>query len=332
MKNYLTLKIIPILCLFISCNQKNVKVERVNIIPKTIIDSLYIQRAFNFLCLNDHIYVSDVRQTSGFIKIYNSDGVLCSEIGEIGNGPEEFTTPICIPYKDESILIWNKYGRYNSAIIENIGDKTILNFTTMPINENVEYLQTDINGNLVIYDPSKENIITLYSKDGKEIASAGKLPYPQNISNKKDIYSGKIAYNPYNKKLLLTLNKLPYAAVYTINNNKITFLKEKQLEEDEYVVNNNEINIKYPGKGSMTEYCLTYDYIVSIYNDPDYTGSDHSQTSPGRNTVGVYDYNLNLIKIANINMPRQKLASQGKNNSFYSIVLNPEYSIVKVDL
>lgn len=84
-------------------------------------------------------------------------------------------------------------------------------------------------------------------------------------------------------------------------------------------------------KRSMTESGLANDYIVSIFNDPDYTGSDHSQTSPVRNTVEVYDYNLNLIKIAYINMPRHKLASQGKDNSFYSIVQNPEYSITKVD-
>lgn len=327
------LKMLILFFLFVSCNQNTSNIERVNIVPEIISDELYIHRNCNLIRTNNYFYLGDIKQGEGFIKIYNSNGSFNIGIGQIGNGPDEFTTPEIIPYKDDAILVWNRYGRYNSAISENTENGISLKHIFLPfINDSIASLQTDLEGNFITYNPTKKNIITIYSKEGKEIISAGKLPYPQNISNKNEYYSGRIIYNPYNKRLLLALNMLPYVALYKIEGKNITLLKEKELEKSEYIISDNKINVQYPGKDCFTEFCLTNNYIVSILNDPEYTGSDHSQTSPKRNTVGVYDYNLNLIKIANINMPRQKLASQGNDNSFYSIVLNPDYSIVKVDL
>lgn len=327
------LKTIILLFLFISCNQNSSNIERINITPEIISDELYIQRNCNLIRTNNHLYLGDIKQGDKFIKIYNSNGSFNTGIGQIGNGPEEFTTPDIIPYKDDDILVWNRYGRFNSAISQKTTYGIDLIPISMPfINESLASLQTDLDGNFITYNPTKKNIITLYSKDGEEIISAGKLPYPQNISNNNEVYSGKIIYNSYNKTLLLALNMLPYAAVYKLEKNNITLLKEKELNKAEYLISDNAINIKEPGKDCFTEFCLTRDYIITILNDPDYRGSDHSQTSPKRNTVGVYDYNLNLVKIVNINMPRYRLAASGKDNSFYSIVQNPEYCIVKVDL
>lgn len=333
MRIHQTLKLLISLSLFVSCNQNSSNIERINVTPEIISNDLYIQRNCNLIRTKNHLYLGDIRAGEQFIKIYNSDGSFQTGIGKIGNGPEEFTTPDIIPYKDDDILVWNRYGRFNSAISQKTSDGIGLKPISLPfVNENTASLQTDLDGNFITYNPTGKNIITLYSKDGEEIVSAGKLPYPQNISNINESYSGRIIYNPYNNTLLLALNMLPYAAVYKIEKNKITLLKEKELIKAEYLISDNTINIQEPGKDCFTEFCLTQDYIVSVLNDPDYQGSDHSQTSPKRNTVGVYDYNLNLVKIVNINMPRLRLAALGKDNSFYSIVQNPEYSIVKVDL
>ena len=334
MKYYKQIHIAAFLFLLIGCNQHPQKVERINMIPKVITNELYISKNCKLIKTNDFFYISDIKETDGFIKIYNPDGSFNTSIGKIGNGPEEFTTPYITPYKDEGILVWNQWGRYNSAISQNTKEGMVLNpITTCFINENVASLQTDFEGNFIIYNPTKkEGIITLYSKDGKEIASAGKLPYPQDISNRQECFSGNIMYNPYNKKLVLALNTLPYTAVYQIKDNNITLLNEQEIGDAEYHISVNNMNIPNPGKDCLVGFCLTKDYIVSILNDPDYKGTDRSQTSPKRHTVGVYDYNLNLIKIANLNMPRINLASQGNDNSFYSIVLNPEYSIVKAEL
>lgn len=317
-----------------SCKQRSHEVERVNLTPEVISDELFISRYSQLVKTSNHFYVCDVKEKDGFIKIYNPDGSFNQSIGKIGNGPEEFTTPYMIPYKKDGILTWNKWGRFNSAISQNTENGMSLSPISIHfINDSVASLQTDLEGNFIAYNPTKKDgIITLYSKEGKEIASAGKLPYPQEISNKQECFSGNIMYNPYNKKLVLALNQLPYAAVYQIKNNKITFLNEQEMGKAEYNISDNSMNIPHSGKDCLVGFCLTDDYIVSILNDPDYKEDDRSQTSPKRNTVGVYDYNLNLIKIVNLNMPRINLAAQGNDNCFYSIVLNPEYSIVKVDL
>lgn len=334
MKYYKLFYIAISLFIFISCNQYPQKIERVNVTPEIITDELYISKKSKLIKTNNLFYISDINEIDGFIKIYNSSGAFNTSIGKIGDGPGEFTTPNIISYKNDGVLVWNKWGRFNSAISKKAGERIVLSPITMPfINENAASLQTDLEGNFIVYNPTKkEGIITLYSKDGKEITSAGKLPYPQEISNRQESFSGEIIYNPYNKKLVLALNTLPYVSVYQIKNNQITLLNEQEIGEVEYHVSDNNMNIPNSGKDCLVGFCLTKDYIVSVLNDPDYTGTDRSQTSPKRHTVGVYDYNLNLVKIVNLNMPRVKLAAQGKDNYFYAIVLNPEYSIAKVKL
>lgn len=322
------------LYIFISCNQHPREVERINVTPEIITDELYISRNCELIKTADLFYIVDVRESDGFIKIYNPDGSFNTNLGKIGNGPDEFTTPYATPYMTNDVFVWNKWGRFNSAISQNADTGKILIPTPHHfINENIASLQTDLEGNFITYNPTKKDgIISLYSKDGKEITSAGKLPYPQTITNKQESFSGNIIYNPYNKKLVLALNTIPYSAVYQIKGDKIVLLKEQEIGETEYQIIDNNMNIPYPGKNCLVGFCLTKDYIISIMNDPDYKGNDSSQTSPKRNTVGVYDYNLNLVKIVNLNMPRTRLAAQGNNNSFYAIVLNPDYSLAKVEL
>ena len=315
-----------------SCSQKSVKTERVQVSPKVLTDSLFIKNAASFICIGDYLVLQDPRQGSNFIKIYDTKGHLVSEVGQIGNGPEEFIIPECIPFGKNKFLTWNRYGTFQTAVSspDNQFRPEFKNFHVF--NGKNQSIQLCENGNFIAYDPTKDQVITLYSPDGKEIASAGKLPFPSNIADREHFYSGKIVYNPENQTLLLYLEVLPYAATFKVTSSNISLLNERTFGNPEYTINGDQMQVKEGGKDCLVGCCLTEDFIISIMNDPDYTGNDNSQSSPKRHTVGVFDYDFNLVKIVNLGMPRYNLAASGEDNTFYAIVQNPENSIVEIEL
>ena len=315
-----------------SCSQKSMKTERVQVSPKVLTDSLFIKNAASFICIGDYLVLQDPRQGSNFIKIYDTKGHLVSEVGQIGNGPEEFILPECIPFGKNKFLTWNRYGTFQTAVSspDNQFRPEFKNFHVF--NGKNQSIQLCENGNFIAYDPTKDQVITLYSPDGKEIASAGKLPFPANIADREHFYSGKIVYNPENQTLLLYLEVLPYAATFKVTSSNISLLNERTFGNPEYTINGDQMQVKEGGKDCLVGCCQTEDFIISIMNDPDYTGNDNSQSSPKRHTVGVFDYDFNLVKIVNLGMPRYNLAASGEDNTFYAIVQNPENSIVEIEL
>ena len=238
-----------------SCSQKSMKTERVQVSPKVLTDSLFIKNAASFICIGDYLVLQDPRQGSNFIKIYDTKGHLVSEVGQIGNGPEEFILPKCIPFGKNKFLTWNRYGTFQTAVS-----------------------------------------------------------------------------SPENQTLLLYLEVLPYAATFKVTSSNISLLNERTFGNPEYTINGDQMQVKEGGKDCLVGCCLTEDFIISIMNDPDYTGNDNSQSSPKRHTVGVFDYDFNLVKIVNLGMPRYNLAASGEDNTFYAIVQNPENSIVEIEL
>lgn len=315
-----------------SCSQKSMKTERVQVSPKVLTDSLFIKNAASFICIGDYLVLQDPRQGSNFIKIYDTKGHLVSEVGQIGSGPEEFILPECIPFGKNKFLTWNRYGTFQTAVSspDNQFRPEFKNFHVF--NGKNQSIQLCENGNFIAYDPTKDQVITLYSPDGKEIASAGKLPFPANIADREHFYSGKIVYNPENQTLLLYLEVLPYAATFKVTSSNISLLNERTFGNPEYTINGDQMQVKEGGKDCLVGCCQTEDFIISIMNDPDYTGNDNSQSSPKRHTVGVFDYDFNLVKIVNLRMPRYNLAASGEDNTFYAIVQNPENSIVEIEL
>ena len=259
-----------------SCSQKSMKTERVQVSPKVLTDSLFIKNAASFICIGDYLVLQDPRQGSNFIKIYDTKGHLVSEVGQIGNGPEEFILPECIPFGKNKFLTWNRYGTFQTAVSspDNQFRPEFKNFHVF--NGKNQSIQLCENGNFIAYDPTKDQVITLYSPDGKEIASAGKLPFPSNIADREHFYSGKIVYNPENQTLLLYLEVLPYAATFKVTSSNISLLNERTFGNPEYTINEDQMQIKEGGKDCLVGCCLTEDFIISIMNDPDYTGNDRS--------------------------------------------------------
>lgn len=323
--------------LFICCKEQSSSVEYTHVTPTIVTDSVFTKRAYRFWVSDKHIGYQDFSKDEGFIKIYDMGGKFVGEAGKMGQGPSEFILPKCALYKQNSILAAdlevNKTRQTVFSLSEK-GNEIIQESIELPfLNENdVTAFSTDKEGNIVIYSPNNDDILTLWDKDGTKLASGGTLPYPMTIANKDVVYTGNIYVNTHNNKLLLCLNNMPYSAVYQIENDTIKLLKEKEFAHMDYLIVDNKMQFESAGKNCMVESCLTKDYIVDLKNDPNYTGDDHSQGSPKRYTVEILDYDLNPIMLVNLGMVRFNLAAYGKDNSFFVLGANPDYCIAKVDL
>lgn len=324
-----------VLIWIVGCKREPILVERVSVTPEMLTDSVFTNRALSFFTTENHIILQDFDREGAFIKIYNQSGRFEEEVGRIGQGPGEFVTPSSIQYGANAIFTRDLNS--NRASIVNLtrsdGDNFASRFVSCPfIESNIVDLTSDMSDNFIVYNPESDSIITVFNPNGKIITSFGKLPFLSSITNKRSAYFGRIFYNSFTKKLVLSLGSIPYTAVYEFDGIKGKLLCEKQFAEFDHRLSNGELILEERGKNCLVGCTLTKNYIVCIENDPDYTGTDHSRTSPKRYTIGLYDYNLNLRKIVNLNMVRNELTSSGKDDVLYVLAQNPEFCIVKVEL
>ena len=82
---------------------------------------------------------------------------------------------------------------------------------------------------------------------------------------------------------------------------------------------------------------MTKDYVVGLQRDEAVEGKVPANVQ-GRDpkalphSLFVYDDNLKLMGILNLDVPIVRLCGDGDTNELYAVVVNPEYSIVKINL
>ena len=97
-----------------------------------------------------------------------------------------------------------------------------------------------------------------------------------------------------------------------------------------------ELKLSRASKSGPKELTLTLNYIVTVDRDPSIDQTDQNEV--GRDpmklphTVFIYDYEGNLLKIANLGFPILRIAADTKNNTLYAIVVMDDYVLVKYEL
>ena len=91
-------------------------------------------------------------------------------------------------------------------------------------------------------------------------------------------------------------------------------------------------------EASFSIFAFTKDYIVSLRQDEDNPLPKQKPTSGIRDlsgapqTVYIFDYDLNLLKIADLNMPALNITANPENNTLYIIGLKDSYCIAKCEI
>jgi len=319
---------------FSSCSskQKDVQVEQIaNVKYVSVTDSVYASLPSRFFYQNKKIYWEDATGSENFMHMIDATtgkGLYC--FANKGGGPGEFTNPvpsllpqggICIknlenhlavlykPSADtlkETITAFWGGGRWSNAVA--IDDTTIT------------YLY-----------PGKGMPFQFQRKS--HIIHFGHAPIGKTCTNGYDRFQGPVKYNDERKILVYCTFDFPYMAIYNMSNEKFKLIKEMN-EPFEYSVNNANIHLNDDTPFGTFDMDMTKDYIVALRCDKTYeniiTRRSYLENPLKRpQSVFVYNYNLQLVKIYNFPFGLLRIAGDLKSNDVYLIAMKPEYEIIK---
>lgn len=337
MKTTLNLLIIYICVLLFSCTNKEHKVDIEAISYTVITDSIYSRMPGTLLISKDYLIWQDPFTTNSFMNIIDLEsGHHVYSIGTIGQGPEEFNTPVISKAYNNSIFVFdlntNHQALYSLDSIAT-GQKPYLKY-----NDNQDELITEkiqISENqFVVVQPSKEHKLKLITE--RDIVEFGhSMIDDKDASNLYDINQGRVQYNESNNKLVFSSYLFPYLEIYDIKNNKADLSFHSKIDKSLYTKSGDEIRANKSRNGNMSM-SLSKDYIITIQRDYESDNTDESTVGMDfyklPRTLFLYDYDGNLKRIVDVGIPIFRIASSIENNDVYAIGVNPEFTIIKVEL
>lgn len=320
--------------MFVSCNSQHRKVERVKVLPEIIVHDLEAMMPGELELTKDYLLWTNPFTTDNFVHIVDrKTGVETGQAVSIGSGPEELVQPSLSVYLDNAFFVYNANSKkqFSIQITEDglLQKRVFLDYEEgtsitrmIPLEDN-EYLT---------FDPGKDEPFTVLGMN--DLYSFGKFPHGGDINNRYDVFQGTLKYNPLKGMLVYAPFSFPYISFYKRQNGVFKISKDVLFSSDFQIIDG---NLKCDvSKKNISDLALTQDYIVALQRD--YFTDNTDESKVGRDfsqlpqTVFLYDYDLNLIRIINTGIPLLRLAADPHNNTVYAIGVNPDFNIVKFDI
>ena len=127
-------------------------------------------------------------------------------------------------------------------------------------------------------------------------------------------------------------------ALYKKNEGNSYTLLKKTNQPIRYTIKEKQAELLHEYNESFGTPTFTKDYIVFLKQDEDNPLPKQKPTSGIRDlsgvphTVYIFDYDLNLLKIADLNMPVLNITANPENNTLYIIGLKDSYCIAKCEI
>lgn len=334
---YLVLFIVLVCC---SCVQnKKESVEHIFNIPYTVLtDSVYSRMPGRLLYSNNHIVWIDPFSAENFVHVLDAfSGKELGHLGNIGNGPNEFTAVfasltydsllvLCDLNKDlQGYIDLNQVGVDSSAMF--------VKWTYEKLGSATRYLEIGKDKSLALCSGATKPIV--YKHNG-DIDSIGKFPFEEKIINGFSLYTGEMLYNLDKKCLFYSTYKFPYTVMYKLEDGKFVMDWEERKIVD-YKIVKGKLKLDDPSY-SFHEIALTKDYIVVAKRDKETEGElseDIKKRDPMKAlpySLFLYNYDYELKKIIKLERPIIRVANNISCNTLYAIIVNPEFTIVKLEL
>ncbi|NDV66548.1 hypothetical protein [Bacteroides sp. 224] len=328
-----------ILVTFISCKkEKSKEIERVNASPLILVDSLFVDMPGSLLAYEDELIWKEHSRKDGFIHVFDkTTGKEKTSFGNFKGEMEEMITPRITKGNDRELLIYD----LNSTKVLYFHLDSVLNGNNTPFNivyidENSGYynlLLMNKDSYLMLGENSSKPFV--FFENGEKTFMGH---YPIEISDaidKGSVLDGALFYNLYNHSLLYTLREMSYLSLYEYDNGIIKQKWEKTFCKVNCKISRNRLRAAKPAKYTPSTITLTKDYIVTVEQDSlnvkkyPKKKEEIRKFSKAPNTLFVYDYDMNLLKIVDVDLPILRLASEGNNNEVFFIGVNPEFCIGK---
>ena len=344
---YILCQCIFLLLLLLSCEQaqKNDKkeIERTTAQMQIISDTLITSMPGNLLIYEHELVWMDARL--GEVHVLNKDnGSEIKVLSMMGGSPEEAVTPNICWAPNRKLTVFDVNGAKKIQIaLDSLAQDSIIRKKVIPLDKRFQGLAlfSLSNGQDIYVTPDSIQPFILASSD--TLCPFGNYPLKnlENITNRYSILQGTVAYNPYTGKLLHSIGQLSYMALYKWNDREFVLEKEKEFSEIDYTVTQGRMIIRKTPRYAPTAVAITKDYIVSIERDketsPSASGKEKGKQSgrPFSNAphhIFVYDKNLDVVKIIDVNIPIFRIAADYQSNWVYVIGVNPEFCIAAFDI
>ena len=339
------IKLILFLTLLCSCNtseKKIPKVERISLEAEIITDSIHASLPGSLIVFNDYVVWADAFASDKFLHVVDiQTRKEVGRMGDVGQGSKEFVHPIISKSCDNYVLVSDfgtKHQAYFSIERFLAGEDYYIpvpNSVKINPKDNFRLIEFE-RGQFITLQPHSEKLLEHWNRP--YFYSFGKFPIPESLrkDDRLNYFQGSIAYNPDLKKLIYTSYRFPYMAIYTKSGKSFKLQTEVKGKFDYSVSSGGELKLSRASKSGPKELTLTLDYIVTVDRDPSIDQTDDREV--GRDsmklpyTIFIYDYEGNLLKIANLGFPILRIAADTKNNTLYAIVVMDDYVLVKYEL
>lgn len=332
--------ILSVTLILFACVDSKQKVERISDIPYIVLtDSLYTRMPGDLFLQGRHVVWIDPFSSENFVHVLDaSSGRELGSFGNKGNGPHEFTDILATMTYDSLLMLCDLNRNFQGYVdLHKIGIDTsavFLKWKQDKLGDPSRYLEIGEGQSLAFCPGATSPFIY---KQGNDVDSVGNFPFSEKIINGYNIYQGEILYNPDRKCVLYSTYKFPYVAMYKFDNGKLVLDWEKRESVDYRVVDG---RLKLEKKiNSFHEMALSKDYIVVSKYDEEterVLSEDEKQKEDLLHSLPyslfLYDYSFNLKKIIKLEAPIIRIAGSIHSNTLCAIIVNPEFSIIKLEL
>lgn len=158
----------------------------------------------------------------------------------------------------------------------------------------------------------------------------------EKVGNAFYLYQGNMDYNANRNRLVYSSMSFPYLATYSLDGCKLSLDKELPEKIDYTVQDGNLVTAKDSKRGAM-ELALTKNHIVTLDRDVVVEGEKPKGASPRDpstlpHSLFIYDYELNLTHILNMQFPILRICGDSQGDVVYAIVLSPEYKLIQINI
>lgn len=300
-------------------------------------DEYLIGKTRDLDLVNDSIpVVINSKSQKAFQILDYVSGSVC-ELGEIGQGPNEFLMPYSLSVNEGNAFSFYDLNRRRFSTIYLNGEDgswrvehlfksdSLVHLCILPI-VNGQYIATGM------YDDCR---IVVLDNRGVFQKGFGEIPYrdekEREVSGmiRSEAYQGQMSVNLSGNKVVHALQKGDMIYFYDIADNGVLNLKSEQVKSyPRYRYDSGAIE-----KESSLHYmsvCSTEEYVYALYSGRNY--KDDKDNAFYGNTVRVYNWDGKLIKNLHLDVDVCEIAVTKDNRKIYAISYLPDPTLIVFEL
>jgi hypothetical protein len=330
-KSFLGILFFSALMLFFvnACNNENIPRGELAY-NQVIAEDLFTMFPGTLRVTSKHILLQNPFNRDAFLQVYDRQtGEELFSAGTIGQGPGDWNNPNISNVINDTFVVYDvflkKYAFVDVNTITSVSDPALIQKAEMDL---YQFVFLD-KSHFIVANWKETHPFEMFS-NGQRIA-CGKYPLKEPVQNTADRFQGILHIHPQRELFIYATIANPYIALYQIRKDNLKLIWENQFKSPQYTITENQLQWGNEQPDGVSDVAFLKDYIVCLVKDfkSEAKGRD---VKAAPKAVYVFDYEGKLVHIFDLPVHSVRLAADAKTNLFYSVALEPYYSIVTYDL